>query len=283
MDGRSDSFRDAATTVRATAQPDVRRYETRFQTRTPDVAVRSEAIRASPSRTSRPEGLRTADDRDRSRRPYAVVDRAPAVYRPLHDRTPYCEPRFPVSGWSFFWQGDAFSFYASSYSSRRIYSSWGCGWDWTCARVPAWSVYGGSWRRCHPTTFAYVWNPWPVYSSYYLYDYEPAPVVQTEVVYVVPATTAVAQPIQTAPVVTAAEPAPAATAPAAQENAANAAEYGAALPAYQIPEDLFRLDFTSYSETLDSGAIWASYAALDRQADESESHYLDQETAAQNP
>ncbi len=201
------------------------------------------------------------------------------------------------AGFGLTWYSGSFGLSIATYapvcSYTRYYDSWyGGGWGYS-------GVYYGGWRHGWYGGFSYVYNPWPAYLTYYLYD--PYPV--TETVYITqPATTTVtvAQPATTtvvtdpsasysaAPASYAAVPADVAgtvsawdAAPAAQQ--AEAAATTCFCPchcngikpctcAYPCgseyalrDEDLdLSLAFSSYANTMNAEIIWSSYAGLDR-------------------
>ena len=102
----------------------------------------------------------------------------PAWYGPVY---------YPASGFSFAWSNHRYGL--SIWNSTPVYvtpyyDSWVCGgWGFS-------SLYYGGWRSGWYGGVSYIWNPWPVYRTVYLYD--PVPVVtRTETVYVTqPATQA---------------------------------------------------------------------------------------------
>jgi hypothetical protein len=207
------------------------------------------------------------------------------AYRPV--------PVYAASGMSFFWSSGAFalSFGAYSwpsygYTCTRYYDSWHSGhWEYS-------NLYLGGWRSGWYGGFSYIHNPWPVYRTYYFYD--PAPVVtRVETVYVeqaAPTATAAAETTS----VLAAPPAAAPTeesagawaeAPAAERVEAQSHRCFCACgcngtrpclcdyPCGAEYEDLttrtdLRLGYVSYADSLNPEVIWASYANLDRAADE---------------
>ncbi len=185
---------------------------------------------------------------------------------------------YPAAALGFFWSSGSFGFSVASYtpsyySHTRYYDSWHCG-----GRGYS-SLYYGGWSSGWYGGFSYVYNPWPVYRTYYLY--EPAPVVtRTETVYVT-------QPATTTYVVQ--EPASAPLAPASWEQQAPAASTGSGETAtcfcachcngqkpctceypcgseYAYDASAFDLSlaYEPYAESLDPETIWSSYAGLDR-------------------
>ncbi len=128
------------------------------------------------------------------------------------------------AGFGFTWNSGSFALSIATYAPvrtyTRYYDSWSCGgWGYT-------GVYYGGWRSGWYGGFSYVYNPWPVYRTYYLYDPEPL-VIRSETVYVTQPTETVyvTQPAETVYVTQPAETVyvtqPAATAtPAANPSAA---------------------------------------------------------------
>lgn len=260
----------------------------------------------------RHDGFRSRpDSRDfhhGSRHDFHSYRPAPYAYRPYYHRSfaPvwYGPVVYPAS--SFFglsWSSGSFGISVAAYSSpaycysrTRYYDSWSCGgWGYS-------SVYYGGWRNNWYGGFSYVYNPWPVYRTYYLYD--PPPVVtSTEIVYVTPpaTTTFVVQNPAAAPAVQqlAASPAPPLqpqtawdAAPAAErvETAAErcfcacrcngqracTCEYPCGSE-YAVVDEQFDLSlaYRSYAESLSPEMIWSSYAGLDRQDSFEDSASLD--------
>jgi len=103
---------------------------------------------------------------------------SPHAFRPVW----YGPVAYPVSGFAFSWNngsyGVAFASYSPAYACTSYYDSWHGG-GWGCS-----GVYYGGWRDNWYGGFSYVYNPWPVYRTYYLYDPEPVVVTRTETVYV---------------------------------------------------------------------------------------------------
>ena len=219
--------------------------------------------------------------------------RAPYHFNPWtfgyyhHGFTPmwYGPVVYPVSGFGFAWGNGHFGLsvgsYWPAYPCTPYYDSWySGGWGYS-------SLYYGGWRHGWYGGFSYIYNPWPVYRTYYLYEPEPV-VTRVETVYVTqPATTTYVEAAP-APATTAAYPsAPAGetgawgSAPAVDrvETAASTcfcschcngqrpctcdypcgAEYAYDANAFDLS-----LDYTSYSESLDPETIWSSYAGFDR-------------------
>jgi len=122
------------------------------------------------------------DGRDRHYPPYRY-DSHHHAYAPFW----YGPAVYPVSGFAFSWSSGACGFsvatYCPTYSHYRYYDSWSCGgWGYS-------NLYYGGWRHGWYGGVSYIYNPWPVYRSYYLYDPEPL-VIPSETVYVTqPATT----------------------------------------------------------------------------------------------
>jgi hypothetical protein len=161
------------------------------------------------------------------------------------------------------------------------------------------SAYYGGWRGNWYGGFSYMFNPMPVYRSYYLYEEpqtivieQPAPQVvyvnqpAPQVVYVdQPAQQAVehvqqapAMPARETPQLQAALPSVTAEAQSAQaqENApcfcackcngriACICEFACGSEFAYSPEDYTLSGFASYAESLNAELIWSSYAGLDR-------------------
>ncbi|MEI7945361.1 MAG: hypothetical protein WCJ02_01630 [bacterium] len=154
------------------------------------------------------------------------------------------------------------------------------------------SAYYGGWRGNWYGGFSYIFNPFPVYSSYYLYDEPQTIVVQQpapQVVYVnqpaQPATPPQESILDTATLPTqpqpAVEPATTAQTPPAEENTrcfcackCNGrvpciCEYACGSEFAYSPEAYTLKGFSSYSESLNRELIWSSYAGLDRAEPES--------------
>jgi hypothetical protein len=183
--------------------------------------------------------------------------------------------------------GLSFASYSPSYAySTRYYDSWSCG-GWGYSRV-----YYGGWHNNWYGGFSYVYNPWPVYRTCYLYEPEPL-VIPAEPLYV-------AQPATTTYIVQSAAAAPrvqqpaAAVAEAPQPQAvwedAPAVDRAETLATscfcschcngqrpctcdypcgseYAVVADQFNLSVTysPYAELLNPEVIWSSYAGLDRE------------------
>ncbi len=79
------------------------------------------------------------------------------------------------AGFGLTWYSGSFGLsiatYAPAHTYTRYYDSW-CGGGWGYS-----SAYYGGWRSGWYGGFSYVYNPWPVYRTYYLYD--PYPVTET--------------------------------------------------------------------------------------------------------
>jgi len=184
-----------------------------------------------------------------------------SYYRPYY-RPYYCNTGYIHDGW---------------YHSSAYYGGWRCNW------------YGG---------FSYMFNPMPIYRSYYLYEEpqtivieQPAPQVvyvnqpAPQVVYVNQPAQQVVEHVQQAPAIPASEtpqlqPALPVTTEAqtaqAQENAhcfcackCNGrvpciCEYACGSEFAYSPDDYTLKGFASYSESLNAELIWSSYAGLDR-------------------
>ena len=234
-----------------------------------------------------------------------------AHHPPPYWRAPYaCSPVWwgPVvypAGFGLTWHSGSFALSIATYapvaSYTRYYDSW-------CGGVGYAGVYYGGWSSGWYGGFSYVYNPWPVYRTYYLY--EPAlTVTRTETVYVTqPAETVyVAQP-PAATTTAAAEP-PAA-APAAGPATGEATPAGAEAEAstclctcrcngqrlcvcsypcgaeYAFGEQELNLGvaYTPYSVALNPETIWLSYAGLDRWDASAEAFPLEADgTFAGNP
>lgn len=152
------------------------------------------------------------------------------------------------------------------------------------------SAYYGGWRGNWYGGFSYIFNPTPVYSSYYLYNEPQTIVVQQpapEVVTVNPPAQPAAPPqesiLDTAPLTTQPQPAlePAAEAVATQTPPADknahcfcackcngrvpcTCEYACGSEFAYLPDEYTLKGFSSYSESLNKELIWSSYAGLDR-------------------
>lgn len=180
--------------------------------------------------------------------------------------------------------GPAYSYYSPFY--RPYYCNTGYihdGWHHS-------SAYYGGWRCNWYGGFSYMFNPMPVYRTYYLYE-EPQTIViekpAPQVVYVnQPAQQQVVEYVQQVPATPASElpsaqPAlPLVTAEAqtvqAQENAhcfcackcngriACICEYACGSEFAYSPDDYTLKGFASYAESLNNELIWSSYAGLDR-------------------
>lgn len=210
----------------------------------------------------------------------------------------WCGPVvYPASSYfGFSWSNGSFGLSFASCSpayaySTRYYDSWSCGgWGYS-------GVYYGGWHDNWYGGFSYVYNPWPVYRTCYLYEpstvvvYEPAPVVtRTETVYITePATTtyvvqsagatpALQQPAtsvvetqqtfwETAPAVERAETVATSCFCPCHCNGQRpcTCDYPCGAE-YTVSADQFDLSFgySSYAETLNPETIWTSYAGLDR-------------------
>ena len=208
----------------------------------------------------------------------------------------WCGPAVYPAGnyFGFGWNNGSWGL-SVGFSTTPYYDSWSCGgWGYS-------GVYYGGWRDNWYGGFSYVYNPWPVYRSYYLY--EPVPLVTgVETVYVTqPATTtyvvqspapttyveqspAPAAPVQQAAAVVTEEPPP-----QPNREAAPAAERAETVASpcfcpchcngqrpctcdypcgseYAVSDEQFDLSnaYSSYAVTLSPETIWSSYAGLDR-------------------
>jgi hypothetical protein len=152
------------------------------------------------------------------------------------------------------------------------------------------SAYYGGWRGNWYGGFSYIFNPTPVYSSYYLYDEPQTIVVQQpapQVVYVNQPAQPVGPPqesiLETAPFTTQPQPAlePATEAVAEQTPPTDEnthcfcackcngrvpciCEYACGSEFAYSPDEYTLKGFSSYSESLNKELIWSSYAGLDR-------------------
>lgn len=152
------------------------------------------------------------------------------------------------------------------------------------------SAYYGGWRGNWYGGFSYIFNPTPVYSSYYLCNEPQTIVVQQpapEVVYVNQPVQPAAPPqesiLDTAPLTTQPQPAletaaeaVATQTPPAEENAhcfcackCNGrvpciCEYACGSEFAYSPDTYTLKGFSSYAESLNTELIWSSYAGLDR-------------------
>ena len=221
-------------------------------------------------------------------RPYAAPLYSPAYYGYYSPSRPYARispwvslspfwwgPVLYPAGFGFTWTsrnfGISFSTYSPYYAYRPYYDSWNYnGWGYS-------SAYYGGWSRGWYGGFSYVYNPWPVYRTYYLYS-------PPEVVYVdSPSRTIIQQTIVQPPAqpLTLAPP----DQPPAQAQHAFEADEGyhcfcachcdglvpctCEYPCGSEFEDTtgaFRLGdyFVSYTVSLNPETIWASYAGFDR-------------------
>ncbi len=179
--------------------------------------------------------------------------------------------------------GPAYSYYRPYY--RPYYCNTGYihdGWYHS-------SAYYGGWRGNWYGGFSYMFNPMPVYRSYYLYE-EPQTIVieqpAPQVVYVNQPAQQVVEHVQQTPAIPASETPqlqaalPSVTAEAQtaqpQENAhcfcackCNGrvpciCEYACGSEFAYSPDDYTLKGFASYSESLNAELIWSSYAGLDR-------------------
>ena len=194
---------------------------------------------------------------------------------------PYYYPQYyayPACGFGFSWSSGSFGLSLFSYTpaySTFYYDSWHCG-GWGYSRI-----YHDCWRSGWYGGISYIYNPWPVYRTIYLYDTAPA-VINAETVYVTEPSNVVYNTAQPASQTSVAAPAPAVwdSAPAEEraETLANrcfcrcgcngqrpcVCEYPCGSEYAWQPEDFdLSLDYASYSETLDPETIWLSYANLD--------------------
>lgn len=188
------------------------------------------------------------------------------------------------------WGNDHFAFSVSTRSSYPVYtyrpyystSSWYYHDGWQHSHV-----YYGGWRSSWYGGFSYIFNPYPVYRTYYLYEepqtvviQQPAPQV---IIYNQPAQPVVQnQDFVAAPAP--ATPAPQTPATVARDEANAVAEqptrclcackcngkvpciceYACGSEFNYSPEAYTLANFVSYSESLNAELIWSSYAELDR-------------------
>ncbi|MEI7899793.1 MAG: hypothetical protein WCK89_06040 [bacterium] len=200
--------------------------------------------------------------------------------------------------------GLSFSSYSPSYAySTRYYDSWSCGgWGYS-------GVYYGGWCDNWYGGFSYVYNPWPVYRTYYLY--EPVPVVtRTETVYVTQPPTASYGVQDTAPAAVVQQPADVVSGPRPTQtvwDAAPAVERAEALSSgcfcpcrcngqspctcyypcgaeYAVVAEQFTLNlaYSPYAEPLNPETLWASYAGLDRWGSYMAPHLYDATVSTEN-
>ncbi|MDD4017076.1 MAG: hypothetical protein PHV28_03940, partial [Kiritimatiellae bacterium] len=119
---------------------------------------------------------------------------------------------YPVSGFGFAWSNGHFGLSVGSYWPAYTYTPYYDSW-YSGGRGYS-SLYYGGWRHGWYGGFSYIYNPWPVYRTYYLYEPEPV-VTRVETVYVTqPATTTYVEAAP-APATTVAYP----SAPAAETGA----------------------------------------------------------------
>lgn len=188
--------------------------------------------------------------------------------------------------------GPAYSYYSPYYRPYYCTGYIHDGWHHS-------SAYYGGWRCNWYGGFSYMFNPYPVYRTYYLYEEpqtvvieQPAPQVvyvnqpAPQVVYANQPAQQVVEHVQQAPAIPASEtpqlqaalPSVAAEAQTAQaqENAhcfcackcngrvACICEYACGSEFAYSPDDYTLKGFASYSESLNAELIWSSYAGLDR-------------------
>jgi len=175
----------------------------------------------------------------------------------------------------------SFSTYSPYYPHRPYYDSWYYrGWGYS-------SAYYGGWARGWYGGFSYVYNPWPVYRTYYLYT----PPTTTVIYETAPQTIIYREAPQTV-IYQEAAPAPQTLVPQARAHPPAEAPPPGALPEedyrcfcacrcnwktpctcdypcgaeYASLQETFRLsdDFVSYTVSLNPETIWASYAGFDR-------------------
>jgi hypothetical protein len=223
------------------------------------------------------------DRHDRYSNRYWNAAFGPAWYSPAWYAPVYA---YPGSGFSIGWSSRhwGFSFnsywpaYTASYYATPYYDTWtGGGWGYT-------SVYSGGWRSGWYGGFSYIYNPWPVYRTYYFYDTEPVvtstetvyvtqPATQTTYVYNAPTDVATAQPAETATRWYAASAAAQVETEVAgcfcpchcngQRPCTCDYPCGAEYALHVDDLDL-SLSYQSYAETLNPETIWGSYAGFDK-------------------
>lgn len=178
--------------------------------------------------------------------------------------------------------GPAYSYYSPYYRPYYCTGYIHDGWHHS-------SAYYGGWRSNWYGGFSYMFNPYPVYRTYYLYE-EPQTIVieqpAPQVVYVEKPAQQTVEYVQQAPALPASEtpqlqaalPSVAAEAQSAQaqESArcfcackcngriACVCEYACGSEFAYSPDDYTLKGFASYSESLNAELIWSSYAGLDR-------------------
>ncbi len=231
----------------------------------------------------------------------------------------YGPAAYPGIGLGFAWSNGhtAFSFgsYWPTYYSTRYYDSWHCGgWGYS-------NLYYDGCRDGWYGGISYIYNPWPVYRTYYyepapVVVYEPAPVVtRTEIVYTTqPATTSYVIESPAPPTYTATSPA---TAPQIVQSApapTQIVQAAPAVPGTEMPAsercfcqchcnrqrpctcdypcgaefadigEAFNLSYVyeSYAESLDPETIWSSYAGLDRWDTESDARLFEATASTEN-
>jgi hypothetical protein len=219
---------------------------------------------------------------------FAFTLAAPFV-APLFVASPFVA--YPTRSVTTTWGNEHVSFSVSTRSTYPVYtyrpyyctSSWYYHDGWQHSHV-----YYGGWRSSWYGGFSYMFNPYPVYRTYYLYE-EPQTVViqqpaQQVIIYNQPAQPAVVQNQNFVAAPAPATPAPQTPATVArnEENAATAqterclcackcngkvpciCEYACGSEFAYSPEAYTLGGFVSYSESLNTELIWSSYAGLDR-------------------
>jgi len=194
---------------------------------------------------------------------------------------------FPVRTVTTTWQSGSVAVSVSSRSTYPVYtyspyycsSAWGHHDGWQHS-----NVYYGGWRSSWYGGFSYMFNPYPVYRSYYLYEEPQTIVIQQpaqQVVYINQPVQPVA-PVQGSLGIFEPQQQPVATPPPAEAKQVEAApepcfcackcnrrvpcicEYACGSEFNYSPEAYTLVDFISYSESLNAELIWSSYAELDR-------------------
>jgi len=194
---------------------------------------------------------------------------------------------FPVRTVTTTWNSGNVAVSVSSHSSHPAYtyrpyycsSTWGQHDGWQHS-----NVYYGGWRSSWYGGFSYMFNPYPVYRTYYLYEEPQTVVIQQpaqQVVYInqpapqaAPAQGSVGifeppqQPV-VAPLPAETQqventPAPCFCACKCNGRVPCICEYACGSEFNYSPEAYTLVDFISYSESLNAELIWSSYAELDR-------------------
>lgn len=195
---------------------------------------------------------------------------------------------FPVRTVTTTWNSGAVAVSVSTRSTYPVYttyrpyycsSAWGYHDGWHHS-----NVYYGGWRSSWYGGFSYMFNPYPVYRTYYLYE-EPQPIViqqpAQQVVYINQPAQQVAPAQGSIGIFDTPQQPVAAPLPAETQKVANTpapcfcackcngrvpciCEYACGSEFNYSPEAYTLVDFISYSESLNAELIWSSYAELDR-------------------